>query len=240
VRRFEKYSSEIRVLEEYIRHEARPGAVIKVLEAGCGREWHLRPEGVELEITGVDLDEKALDHRKHKQKDLDKAIAGDLRTLPLPPRRFDIVYSSFVLEHIEGAERALDNMVHALRPGGLLILRVPDLGGVQTFLARRLPHWAAIAYYRHAWKIRDAGKPGFAPYPTFYDPVISEKGFQDYCRRKGLTIIEEFGVGSYSRRGTGLLSRLVPIAARLISLASLGRVHDRHVDLTFIVRKGAP
>ena len=176
---FEKYSAELKELERYILREASSKASLKILEAGCGREWHLRPEGVKLEITGVDLDRNALEYRKNEQKDLQEAIVGDLRTASLPARAFDIVYSSFVLEHIDGAEQALDNIVRALKPNGLLIVRVPDLQGAQTFLARKMPRCAAIAYYRYAWNIKQAGQPGFAPYETYYDPVISSPGFHD-------------------------------------------------------------
>jgi SAM-dependent methyltransferase len=233
-----KYSDELNLLSTYVAAEADGKPVLRVLEAGCGREWYLRTHGLPIEITGVDLDGHALDYRQNVRKDLHRAIPGDLRTVELPAAHYDVVYSSFVLEHIEGAERALDNMVTALKPGGLLIVRVPDLGGFQTFMARLLPHWAAVLYYRHGWKIEKAGQPGFAPYPTHYDPVISSQGFEDYCRRAGLSIVDEIGVGSYADRGTGSLSRLVPLAARAAAVASLGKVHDRYVDLTFVARKG--
>ena len=176
------YEIEQKQLERYLENEAVGGSALKVLEAGCGREWYLRPAGVALELTGIDLDETALNYRLTVKSDLQEAIVGDLRTTQLPPEAFDIVYCSFVLEHIWGAEEALDNMLQALKPNGLLIVRVPDLEGVQTFLARRLPRWVAVAYYRYAWKIDKAGQPGFAPYPTHYDPVISRSGFRDVLR----------------------------------------------------------
>jgi SAM-dependent methyltransferase len=237
MRIIENYSEEIRLIEGHIKAEAADRPVLKVLEAGCGREWFLNTDGIALELTGVDFDEAALDYRMNTLKDLHHGIAGDLRTVELPAEAFDVVCSSFVLEHIAGAEQALDTMVRALKPDGLLIVRVPDLQGVQTLVSRLLPHWAAVAYYRHAWKIEQAGQPGFAPYPTSYDPVISARGFFAYCERKGLELVEEIGVGSYAQRGTGSLSRIVPYVARAISIATLGRVHDRFVDRTFIMRK---
>lgn len=234
-----KYSEELTMLSGLLASEAEGKPVLRVLEAGCGREWHLRTEALALEITGVDLDVHALEHRHKVRKDLHRAIGGDLRTVSLPQDHFDVVYSSFVLEHIDGAERALDNMVLALKPGGLLIVRVPDTAGFQTCMARVLPHWAAVLYYRHAWKIEKAGEAGFAPYPTHYDHVISRSGFHDYCRRVGLSLVEQLGVGSYAERGTGALSRLVPLAARAAAIASWGKVHDNYVDLTFVARKEA-
>ena len=233
-----KYSDELNVLASYLRTEAAGQPVLRVLEAGCGREWHLSTDDLTIEISGIDLDSHALEFRRDVQKDLDHAIVGDLRTVQLPKVHFDVVYSSFVLEHVDGAERALDNIIGALKPGGLLIVRVPDLDGVQTHVARILPHWCAVLYYRFAWKIKNAGRPGFAPYPTHYDEVISTSGFREYCRRAGLNIIDQIGVGSYAERGTGILSHFVPFFARTISIATFGRVHDRHVDLTFVARKG--
>lgn len=232
-----KASDELNVLSGYLRSEAAERPVLRVLEAGCGREWHLQSEGIALEIFGIDTDSHALEFRRDVRRDLDHAIVGDLRTAQLPVAQFDVVYSSYVLEHVDGAERALDNMVAALKPGGLLMLRVPDLDGVQTFVARRLPHWCAVLYHRYVWGIKNAGKPGFAPYPTHYDQVISASGFHEYCGRAGLSIIDQMGVVSYSEIGQGFLSRFVPIIARMISIVSLGSVHDRYVNLTFVARK---
>ena len=234
-----RYADELAFLSGLIAREAKGKPLLRVLEAGCGREWHLRTGELPIEITGVDLDRHALMHRQTVRKDLQKAIVGDLRSVALPAVHYDVVYSSFVLEHIDGAELALDNMVRALRPGGLLVIRVPDLQGFQTCMARVLPHWAAVFYYRHGWKIEKAGQPGFAPYPTYYDDVISVRGFKAYCARAGLTILEQIGVGSYAGRGNGTLARVVPLAARAVALASLGKVHDRYVDLTFVARKEA-
>ena len=209
----------------------------KSFEAGCGREWYFQLDGISYEITGIDLDPTALRYRQNGRGDLHRAIVGDLRTVTLPANHFDVIYCSFVLEHIEGAQRALDNFVKWLKPGGLLIARVPDVTGVQTFLAKRLPRWVAIVYYRHVWKIRKAGMPGFAPYPACYDNVISRSGFHEYCRNRSLVITKEFGVGSYAERGNGVLRHVLPIVARLINWLSGGKVHDRHVDLTFVVHK---
>ncbi len=239
MRIIESYSDELRVLEGCISRQATKGDPLRVLEAGCGREWYFNLPGVHCVTTGVDLDSAALEHRRHVKKDLADAIVGDLRSVDLPRDRFDVVYSSFVLEHIDGAETALDNLVGSLKPRGLLIVRVPDVEGVQSFLGRRLPHSLICFYYRHAWKIKDAGKPGFAPYPTFYDDVISRDGFRRYCAINGLELEDEIGVGSYSQRGTGFLRHVTRLVARFIATVTGGTIHDRYVDLTFIARKRA-
>ena len=144
-----------------------------------------------------------------------------------------------MLEHIEGAELALSNFVRWLKPGGILIVRVPDRDSAQGFFARITPHWVHVLYYRWAWKMKNAGKPGFAPYRTVYDSVVSTSGLLEFCASNGLIVVDMIGVGSF-RRGYGLAARITPVIARLISVLSFGRVHAKFVDLTIIARKPSP
>ena len=42
--------------------------------------------------------------RRETHNDIDVEIVGDLRSAELPSESFDVVYCSYVLEHVEGAE----------------------------------------------------------------------------------------------------------------------------------------
>ena len=42
--------------------------------------------------------------RRTKYNDLNEMIAGDLRSLDLEKNRYDVIYNSYVLEHIDGAD----------------------------------------------------------------------------------------------------------------------------------------
>ena len=66
-------------------------------------------------------------------------ILGDLRAVPLPPRSFDVVYCAFLLERIPNAALVLDRFVAALRPGGLLLLRIRDRNCAAAVLDRSAP-----------------------------------------------------------------------------------------------------
>ena len=68
--------------------------------------------------------------------DLSETIVGDLRTVALPAASYDVAFSTFVLEHVTGAEQVLDRMVAAIRPGGLLLVRIPDRDSVFGFITR--------------------------------------------------------------------------------------------------------
>lgn len=120
------YAEEMTLLESYLQKQAQPGAVLQILEAGCGREWYFEMKGIEYELTGVDMDDAALEARSQNKQDLKHRVVADLRTATLDSNKYDVIYCAFVLEHVSGAEQVLENFVRWLRPGGILILRVPD------------------------------------------------------------------------------------------------------------------
>src|SRR5687768_4518033 len=86
---------------------SRPGETLRILEAGCGRQWSLDLSGIDYHLTGLDSNEHSMRMRIEQSGDLDEAIVGDLRDAPLEPGSFDVVFSSFVLEHISGAQQVL-------------------------------------------------------------------------------------------------------------------------------------
>ncbi len=162
MRRIERYEDEQIELERLVEAHARGRPRLKVLEAGCGREWYLRPEGVELEITGIDLDRAALEHRRDVRRDLHRAIHGDLKTAELPPGAYDVVYSSFVLEHVEGAETALELFSKAARAGATYSV------GSQSHPARTLDQTRA-----RSWTRMVSAASGDTRSPT--DPLALER-----------------------------------------------------------------
>jgi SAM-dependent methyltransferase len=225
LRIFNSLKEESRMLEERI--SALPGRPLQILEAGCGQLWTLKLS-VPFELTGIDADGDAIAMRK----DLKKAIHGDLRTADLPDGYFDVVYSAFVLEHVEDAETVLKNFVRWLKPNGLLILLIPDRDSAYGSLTRLTPHWVHVLYYRHIIGYKKAGKPGHGPYPVRYEPIVSRKGLNEFFAANGLTLRDLTALGSYLKR-----SRLVRIVARTWSMLSLGRLAWRHNNLCFIAQK---
>lgn len=209
---------------------------LEVLEAGCGQRWPISVEGVALRITGVDSDEAALRIRRETYGDLDVEICGDLRTVALPPKSFDIVYCSYVLEHVSGAESVLDRLVDALKPGGRLIIRIPDGLTVYGFLVRYSPHRIHIFYKRYVEGFQDAGKPGHAPYPTVYDQVVSRRGIHQYANTHGLRVVGEYGANTYLKN-FGRAEPIVRWGVRLIALMSWGRLTATHSDIGLVIER---
>ena len=101
LRLLESHDFEKQMLERYIGDLAATNGSLNILEAGCGQTWGLNLHGINYHLTGVDVDRAALEIRKFKTKDLDEIIEGDLCTVELQDNHYDVIYNSYVLEHIE-------------------------------------------------------------------------------------------------------------------------------------------
>lgn len=53
-----------------------------------------------------------------------------LEALNLPAEQFDFIFCSHTLEHANSASRMLEIIFQALRPGGMLLLEIPNLQGI--------------------------------------------------------------------------------------------------------------
>lgn len=207
---------------------------IKILEAGCGRRWELDLKGVKYELTGLDLSQEAVEIRKNQLNDLDKTIIGDIRTIHLKDGEYDVIYSSYVLEHVKGAEKALDNFFRWLKPKGILVLRIPDSSTAYGFMSKYSPFWVHVFYKKYIAGDANAGKPGHDPFPTFYDSVISRNGIHAYCQRHGLKIRMEY---SYTIKKSKPFYPIGYFALKIIGVISFGKLASNRGDLVYIIEK---
>jgi SAM-dependent methyltransferase len=224
------------VLAEAIGKLSTGGLPLTILEAGCGRRWPLDLSGVNYRLVGVDLDADALRHRTEVTRDLDESIVGDLLEIELPESGYDVVFNSFVLEHVAGAERLLDRLVGWVRPGGLLILRIPDGHSVYGLMARTLPFRLHVAYHRFVRRNPSAGKPGHAPYPTYYDPIVSRSGILAYACSHNLEVVEEFAT-NFHLSAFGPLGGIVMAGLLVVEAISRGSYGAHHQNLGYVIRK---
>ena len=219
---------------------------LDVLEAGCGRQWTIDLADRALHLTGIDLDREALAHRANVVGDLDSAILGDLRDAALvAPATFDLIYSACVLEHIPGAQTALDNFLQWLRPQGILIIRIPDQDTVFGFLGGHLPHAFHLAYEKLVLGNSQAGRPGHGPYRTTYGPEIGLRGMRNYCAKRQL-IVERvyrtnFGEQPWTRgprfSATNVKWTAMRIAMHVGGLLSFGRLDATYSDVILVLRR---
>ncbi len=232
----ENYDQEIKLIEKSIKNLYDGHTELSILEAGCGRKWLLDLAGIEYRIIGVDLDEDALDIRVNEKKDLDEAIVADLQNFDLGNRKVDVIYNSFVLEHVENAELMMENFDKSLRPGGLLILRLPDRNTVFGTITRLTPLWFHVFFKKYIQGRDKSGMPGFGPYPTYYNKIVSRDGIRDFCTSYGYEISEEYGSCSYLRQ-KNLRTKIVRIFAVLVSTLSIGKLPWKYNNLTYVLTK---
>ncbi|MGH8551044.1 MAG: class I SAM-dependent methyltransferase [Methylococcales bacterium] len=228
---------EVFLIERYIKSKAIPGTPLQILEAGCGQKWPIDLGHTKYVLTGIDCDAAALEIRKYIQKDIHEAIEGDLCVVRLGESRFDVIYNSFVLEHVKDAGTVLENFSRWLKPHGLLIIKIPDPDSVRGFLTRITPHWFHIFYYKYLLGNPNAGKPGFAPYVTFYHPLVSRNGIYRFCSEKQFSIREECGDGGYRSYGHGLVYQFTKLLVLTIATLSFGKLTSRYTNLLYILEK---
>ena len=120
-----------------------------VLDVGCGHGMHaLKAARRCRQVIGLDGDRRSLDvaHRAARAGGIGNAafLAADVEHA-LPVRRgwADTVLCLDVLEHVRARDRLLHEMRAALRPGGALLLAVPNRA---TSWKRRLERAGLFAY----------------------------------------------------------------------------------------------
>jgi SAM-dependent methyltransferase len=225
------------------------GRPLQLLRAGCRTPLaelgldKLRASGFEIDVTTVDQDlplSRTVTDSRDSPEDPGTVILGDLRTVPLTPRSFDVVHCAQVLEHISHVGLVLDRFAAALRPGGLLLLQVRDRECAAGLLDRKLPQAAR----RVLWTRLHPAEPG--PFPAVYEPIVSARGLQEYAQMRGLVIAQRATARtSIARSGTaqlgtaqpGRLSRTLSAACAFISWLTRGRRTDAYDELLFVIRK---
>src|ERR1700759_5758202 len=114
-----------RFFAEPVRDYARryPGRPISVLQAGCLAPLRelgigaLAEVGYDISVTAVDADQPiALGVLRDTQSPYYDVITGDLRTVPIPQRAYDVVYCALLLERVHQVDRVRDRMTSALKP----------------------------------------------------------------------------------------------------------------------------
>ncbi|MCP5101121.1 MAG: class I SAM-dependent methyltransferase [Chloroflexi bacterium] len=134
----------------------------RILDIGCGRgglvEQLNHPTS---QMVGIDPDWMSLaEHRLGIPR-----VVGISDFLPFAPRSFDIVFASWVLEHLERPLLTFQSIARILKPGGIFVFITPNgrhpLSQINNMLGRfsRLQGTLVERFY---------GRPDDDTFPTFY------------------------------------------------------------------------
>lgn len=203
---------------------ARRTGAIDVLDVGGG-SWtpidHPRTRHTVLEVSHASLARSA--HYAAEQ------LLGNIQDHDFGERRFDVVVFWNVLEHVPEPSVALRHAMAVVRPGGLVIVRGPELRSLKALVTRLTPHGLHVLFYRHVLGSAAAGQPGRAPFRVEHADGADRQALAAALEAGGFTHdYEERYVGdqvdavrSFSRAAY-LLYRTAETALRWGSLGRLG------------------
>ncbi len=98
----------------------------RILENGCGVGMYLeRLQTLGGRAFGLEFD---FDRAAQARRRATAVVNAAGENLPYPAGTFDLVLSHEVLEHVQDDRRSLEEIVRVLKPGGRLILFVPNRG----------------------------------------------------------------------------------------------------------------
>lgn len=125
------------------------------------------------------------------------------------PEHYDAIVSRAVLEHLYDPLAALDDMVRALKPGGLMIHRI-DLRDHGMFAERHKLTFLTIPSWLYRMMTRASGRPNRVLMPAY----------RDWLKRSGLD-------GSLRiSRLVGLADEIEPVSLEALDPAMKARAHD--------------
>jgi SAM-dependent methyltransferase len=213
------------------------GRPVSVLQAGCQAPLgelgirELADGGFKVSVTAVDADQPlARRVLGDTRSAYDDVITGDLRTVPVPQRAYDLVYCALLLERVHHVELVLDRLTSALKPGGLLLVRTRDRYSAAALLDRMLPGMARKA----VWSRFRPGIPG--PFKPVYEKAVSDEGISSYALMRGLVIAARASELTLPA-APAALSASVRMTCAAISRLSGGRFADTHDELLYVIRK---
>lgn len=122
-----------------VRHNLQPHS--RLLDLGCGRGGLVEQLDHPLSrVTGVDPDLRSLqEHRLPLPR-----VQALSHTLPFAAGSFDLVYASWLLEHLPAPQHDFVAVARVLRPGGAFVFITPNARHPLALLNRLLGRLGAI------------------------------------------------------------------------------------------------
>lgn len=109
-----------------IRDAAGERARGQVFVDGCGVGMYLAHLSSEArQAVGLDIE---IERTFEAHQIADEVVCGAGEHLPFATNSFDLILSHEVLEHVEDDQEAVSEIVRTLRPGGRLVVFVPNRG----------------------------------------------------------------------------------------------------------------
>ena len=222
--------------QAYIDHLLRRRDEPRVLDAGCGGKLYFElPPNARL--TGIDISEESA----RRNKRINEIIIGDLQSYPLPRKSFDIIICCDVLEHLPHPDRALQSLFEALDDDGILVLELPNVFSLKGLVTKLTPHRFHVWALRTFLNFRNAGRPGFAPFPTYLRTSIAPRRLLGFCAAHGMrpayVDVYEGPSIAHLRQRSPLAFRAYLLAVKVLNAIALGRNDFGLSDMSVVLRR---
>lgn len=105
-------------LEELLKKQ-NPKSLLDI-GSGAGRIIEYFQEKLDCKVVGIDIDDDAIEKAKRLNEDNDKLEFHimDYENIELPEESFDAVIAIDTLHFAEDVEKAIDNIMRVMKPGG--------------------------------------------------------------------------------------------------------------------------
>lgn len=219
-KRSRRWLHRVRKAKRQLQSAMALGDCQAVLDIGCsvgyiieaGRQLGLRSAGVDVSSFAVD---------QARQRGLEARV-GTLERIPYADQEFDLVVMRHVLEHTPTPLAALAECRRVLRPGGMLLVLVPDLEYWKGTVLRRT--------YRY-FRPDDLGRQHFVYYNSnSLSEVLSVGGFRVLATSKAVPTHTRMQKGP-ARLWAWLFFSVLAVLLKVIATARLRR------ELYFIAQK---
>jgi SAM-dependent methyltransferase len=155
---------------DFMRDVLKREAATSILEVGAGREPTFGVDEVQalgLRYTVNDIDAAELEH---VDRAYDTACFDMSGTLPveLGPRRFDLIFSRMVNEHVADGATYYRNIFGLLEPGGLTVHFFATLFTVPSLANRLLPEALSARLKNFSFGRADQGYGEYEKFPARY------------------------------------------------------------------------
>jgi SAM-dependent methyltransferase len=167
----------VAVFVQRLDRAVKPGDRVLDLGAGAGELSHYRLKRRVRQLVGVDLDP-----RVGQNPLLDAGIGADIYALPFRDNSFDVVFSIYVLEHVDRPSALAAEVARVLRPGGRCIFLTPNVYHYVTLLSRLTP----TSFHR--WVNERRGRASDDTFPTCYR-LNSRGALRHHFRQAGLKTV---------------------------------------------------
>jgi SAM-dependent methyltransferase len=123
----------------------------RVLEVGCAEGSFIKAlEEIGFDVYGCDIAEAPIEFAKIVY-DLRNVVASNVEDLPSHWRNFELVTAFEVLEHLETPLEFLRTLFNILKPGGFLILSVPNYNYHSKKRIKGGAKWDAPPHHLTRW-----------------------------------------------------------------------------------------